>query len=132
MCGGGSSAMSMTRVSVSVANIFVHSSTTADQSYYAFGELAQFVYCLLQKIRKASSLPHVEQWEEYVLPNHSRFPDFPSGTRVMAALDKVGSQYVRIAFGRDARRFLEEFLNCVLSTAASRSVIGQGQGLSCF
>ena len=33
-------------------------------------------------------------------------------------------------FRRDARRFLEDIVNCVLSTVAARSVIGQG--LSCF
>ena len=48
----------------------------------------------------------------------------------MAELDKVGSQYLQTEFRRDARRFLEEFVNCVLSTVASRSVIGQG--MSCF
>ena len=111
----------MIHVSVSVANNFVHSSTAADQGYYAFGELARFVYCLLQKIKKASSLPLVEQWEEYVVPNHSPFPandekDFLANTRVMAALDKVGSQYLQKEFRRDARRFLEDFVNCVLST----------------
>ena len=128
-------ALSMIHVSVSVANNFVHSSTAADQGYHAFGELARFVYCLLQKIKKASSLPLVEQWEEYVVPNQSRFPaidekDFLAKTRVMAALDNVGSQYLQKEFRRDARRFLEDFVNCVLSTVASRSVIGEG--LSCF
>ena len=82
-----------------------------------------------------SSLPLVEQWEEYIVPNHSRFPaiddkNFLAGTRVMAALGKVGSNYLQTEFRRDARRFLECFVNCVLSTVASRSVIGQG--LSCF
>ena len=86
----------MTHVSVSVANNFVYSSTAADQGYHAFGELAQFIYCLLQKIKETSALPLVEQWEDYVVPNHSRFPvindkDFFVGTRVMAALGKVGS-----------------------------------------
>ena len=128
-------ALSMTHVSVSVANNFVHSSTAADEGYHAFGELARFIYCLLQKIKKASSLPLVEQWEEYVVPNHSRFPaiddkDFPVGTRVMAALGKVGSHYLQKEFRCDARRFLEDFVNCVLSTVAARSVIGQG--LCCF
>ena len=33
-------ALSLTHVSVSVANNFVHSSTAADQGYHAFGELA--------------------------------------------------------------------------------------------
>ena len=90
---------------------------------------------MLQKITKASSLRLVEQWEEYVVPNHSRFPaidekNFLSGTRVMAALDKIGSQYLWTEFGRDTRRFPEEFVNCILSTVASRSVIRQG--MSCF
>ena len=128
-------ALSMTHVSVSVANNFVHSSTAADQGYHAFGELARFMYCLLRKIKKASALPLVEQWEEYVFPNHSRFPaiddkDFLVGTRVMAALGKVGSHYLQKEIRRDARRFLEDFVNCVLSTVAECSVIGQG--LSCF
>ena len=48
----------------------------------------------------------------------------------MPALGKVGSQFLQREFHRDARRFLEDFLNCVLFTVASRSVIGQG--LSCF
>ena len=121
----------MIHVYVSLAKNFVDSSTAADQGFHAFGESGRFVYCLLQKNKKASSLTLVEQWEEYVVPNHSRFPaiddkDFLNGTRVMAALGKVGSHYLQ----REFRRFLEEFVNCVLWTVASRSVIGQG--LSCF
>ena len=81
------------------------------------------------------TLPLIEQWEDYVVPNHSRFApiddkNFLEGTRVMVALGKVGSQNLQREFRRDARRFLEDFLNCVLSTVAARSVIGQG--LSCF
>ena len=128
-------ALSITHVSVSVANNFIHSSTAADQGYHAFGELARFIYSLLQKIKKASALPLVEQWEEYVVPNHSRFPavddeNFLVDNRLMAALGKVNSHYLQKEFRRDARRFLEDFVNCVLSTVAARSVIGQG--LSCF
>ena len=127
--------MSMINSSVSLANIFVHSSTAADQGYHSFVDLARFLYCLLQKNENASSLSLVEQWEEYVTPNPSWFPaieekDFLSKTRVMARLDKVGSQYLRTEFYRDARGFLEEFVNCLLSTVALRSVIGQG--MSCF
>ena len=129
-------ALFMIHVSVSVAINFVHSSIAADQAYQAFGELARFVYCLLQKIKKASSLPLVEQWEEYVVPNHSRFPAivdkrFLVGTRVMAPLGEVGSHYLQKDFRRDARRFLEDFVNCVLSTVAARSVIGQGLSRFC-
>ena len=128
-------ALSITHVSVSVSNNFIHSPNAADQGYHAFGELARFIYCLLQKIKKASALPLVEQWEEYVVPNHSRFPaiddkNFLEGTRVMAAWGKLGSHYLQKDFRRDARLFLEDFVDCVLSTVAARSVIGQG--LSCF
>ena len=119
-------ALSMIHVSVSVANNFVHSSTAGDKGYHAFGELDRFVYCLLQRIKKASSLLRVEQWEEYVVQNHSWFPaidekDFLAGTRVMAGLGKVGSHYLKTELRRDASRFLEDFVNCVLSTVASRS-----------
>ena len=48
----------------------------------------------------------------------------------MAALGKVASNYLQTEFRRDARGFLEDFVNCVLSTVVSRSV--NGQGLSCF
>ena len=50
-------ALSMIHVYVSVANNFVHSFTAADQGHHAFGEMARFVYCLLHKVKKASSLP---------------------------------------------------------------------------
>ena len=80
-------------------------------------------------------MPLVEQWEEYIVPNRSRFPgiddkNYLVGTRVMAALGKIGSHYLQKDFRRDARRFLEDLVNCILSTVAARSVIGQG--LSCF
>ena len=121
--------------SVSVANNFVHCQTASNYGYHTFGELARFIYCLLQMIKQVSSLPLVEQWDDYVLPNHSKFApiadgEFLAGTRVLAALNKIGSSYLQREFQRDARRFLEEFTTSVLSTVAARSKIGQG--LSCF
>ena len=121
--------------SVSVANNFVHCQTASDDGYHTFGELARFIYCLLQKIKQGSSLPLVEQWDDYELPNHSKFPPIADGeflatTRVLAALNKIGSSYLKREFQRDARRFLKEFTTSVLSTVAARSKIGQG--LSCF
>ena len=125
----------MIHVSVSVANNFIHRQTADDYGYHTFGELARFIYCLLQKIKQGSSLPLVEQGNEYVLPNHSEFPpisdgDFLAGTRVLAALNKIGSPYLKREFQRDARSFSEEFTTSVLSTVAARSKLGQG--LSCF
>ena len=42
----------------------------------------------------------------------------------------MGRFYLKEEFRRECRRFLEDFVKCVLSTVASRSAIGQG--LSCF
>ena len=122
--------------SVSDNNNFV-----ADQSpgsaygYRAYGELSHFVYCILQKIKKSESLPLVEKWEDYMLPNHSSFAaideeHFLVGTRIHAALEKMSSSYLRKEFRSNARRFLDEFCSTILSTAAARSK--PGQGVSCF
>ena len=97
MDDGGSHAMSVIYVIVSVANDIVRSTTAADHGYHSFGEMAFFLYCLLQKIKKSPSLPLVEQREECLVPNHARYRAihgkvFLSGTRVMAVLAKVGSQ----------------------------------------
>ena len=61
---GGSVPISMIHICVSVAIKFVHFSTAAYQRYHAFGELARFVYCLLQKTMKASTMPLVKQGEK--------------------------------------------------------------------
>ena len=125
----------MIHVSVSVANNFIHCQTADDYGCHTFGELAQFIYCLLQKIKQGSSLPLLEQWDEHLLPNHSKFPPISDGeflarTRVLAALNKIGSSYLKRQFHSDARRILEQFTTSVLSTVTARSKIGQG--LSCF
>ena len=109
-----------------------------DYGYRAYGELSHFVYCLLQKIKASGSLPVVEKWESYMLPNHSSFTaiedqHFLVGTRVHAALEKMTSQYLKKEFRSirsSARRFLEDFTSTVLSTVAARSKLGQG--VSCF
>ena len=92
----------------------VNCQRASDYGYHRFGDLARFIYCLLQNIKQGSSLPLVEQWDDYVLPNHSKFAaiadgEFLAGTRVLAALNKIGSSYLKREFQRDARRFLEEF-----------------------
>ena len=138
MGDGSCVALSMISVSVSVVNIFIYLQTASDLGYHAFGELARFIYSLLQKIKQGTSLPLVEQCDEYVLANHSKFlpvadvadGEFFCGTQVLAALNKIRSSYLKKEFQRDASRFLEEFTTSVLSTVASCSKVGQG--LSCF
>ena len=106
-----------------------------DYGYRAYGELSHFVYCLLQKIKASGSLPVIEKWESYMLPNHSSFTaieeePFLVGTRVHAALEKMTRQYLKKEFRSKARRFLEDFTSTVLSTVAARSELCQG--VSCF
>ena len=55
---------------VSVANNFVHHQTASEYGYHSIVELARFTYCFLQKIKQESSLPLVEQREQYMLANH--------------------------------------------------------------
>ena len=86
--------------SVSVANNFVHCQTASDYGYHTFVELARVIYCLLQKIKQGSSSPLVEQWDDSVLPNHSKCPpiadgEFLTGTRLLAALNEIGSSYLQ-------------------------------------
>ena len=123
-------------LSVSDNNNFVTQQPSRnDYSYRAYGELSHFVSCLLQKIKTSGSLPVIEKWEDYKLPNHSPFAaigeeHFLVRTRVHAALEKMTSQYLKNEFRNSAGRFLEEFTSTVLSTVAARSKLGQG--VSCF
>ena len=82
-----------------------------------------------------TALPILEQSEEFMAPNHSEFAvleedHFRSGTRALSAHGKVGSFYLKRKIRRDCWKFLEDSVNCVLSTVAARSV--EGQGLSGF
>ena len=123
------------KCSVSVANNFVHSQSTAVYRDYAFVEVNHFVYCLLQKTKKTNVLPLVELWEKPVAPNSSKFAaideeHFFAGIQLLVALEKVGSFHLKKEFRRDCSYFLDDFMNCVLSTVAARTSIGLG--LSCF
>ena len=67
--------------------------------------------------------------KSFAVPSN-RWQNVLVGTRVMVALGKVGSHYLQTEFRLESRRFLEDFVICVLSTVAALSVIGRG--LSCF
>ena len=83
----------MTHSFASVANNSVHLQSVADYGYYSIEEVAHFVYCLLQKLKKAGTLPPVKQWEEYMTPDQLKFPAtkeerFLLETRMLVALEK--------------------------------------------
>ena len=107
-----------------------------DYGYRAYGELSHFVFCLLQKTKTSGSLPVVERWESYMLPNHSSSTaigeeHFLVGFRVHAAPEKMTSHYLKKEFRSSANRFLEDFTNTFLSTVAARSRLGQGVSYFC-
>ena len=86
-------------------------------------------------MKLSSDLPVIEKWEAYMLPNHSCFwaiaeEHFLEGTRLLASLEKINSNFLREEFRRDCRRFLEDLVSTIFSTLAACSPIGQG--LSCF
>ena len=123
--------------SVSDNNNFVAQQSPGNgYGYRAYGELYLFVNCILQKIKNSGSLPLVEKWEDYRLPNHSSFAaidaeHFPVGTRIHAALEKISSSYLNREFRSNTRRFLDEFCSTLLSTVAARSKLGQGVSCIC-
>ena len=108
----------------------------AKYCYLAFGEFSRSVDFLLQKMKVSSSLPLVEKWQEYILANYLFFASIAKEhilerTRLLAALEKVNSVYfLRTAFRKNCHHFFKEFESTILSTVATRSLIGQG--LSCF
>ena len=117
-------------------NFVAEQSPGSGYGYRAYGELSHFVYCILQKIKKSKSLPLIEKWEDYSLPNHSSFAaideeHFLVGTRIHAALEKMSSSYLRKEFRNNALRFLDEFCSTILSTVAARSKLGQGVSCLC-
>ena len=81
-------------------NFFAEQSAGSGYGCRAYGELSHFVYCILRKIKRSESLPFVENWEDYMLPNHSPFAAvdeelFLVGTRIHAALEKMSSPYLK-------------------------------------
>ena len=84
-----------------------------------------------KKVKAAQSLPLIEKWEKFMLPNHSRIlpieqREFVAGNRVVAALEKVSSVYLQNEFRKYARNFLQKLTSPVLSTVALRSDVWQG------
>ena len=116
-------------------NFTADPSTVCDYGHWTNGELDCFTYCLLQKIKAAHALPLIEKWEQYMLPNHSRFlpieeEEFVPGSQIAVALEKVDSFNLRNEFQKDAQKILEEITSTVLSIVATRSDVEQR--LSCF
>ena len=102
----------------------------------AFGELSQFVYCLLQKVKRRSNLPVIEKWEAYMLPTHSCFgaieeEHFLEGTCLLSSFEKPNGNFLPKQFRNDCRCFLEDLVSTILSKVAAHSPVGQALTCSC-
>ena len=107
-----------------------------DYGFRAYGELSRFVYCLLQKVKTSESLPLIEKWETYMLPNHSSFAsvsldNFLVGSRFLEYVSKLPSPSLRASFKQDCFTFFEDLISQILSTTAARSPIGRGMSAFC-
>ena len=122
---------------VSDGHNFVQQATAnSDYGFRAYGELVRFVYCLLKKIQKPDVLPLVEQWDRYMLPNHSgfeslEFEHFISGTTLMDSLERLSSIYIRKELKKNCWDFFDHFVSCVLSSVSARYPVGRGLSSFC-
>ena len=90
-----------------------------DYGFRAYGELSRFVYCLLQKVKDSESLPLIEKWETYMLPNHSSFTSVPLenflvGSRFLEYVSKLPSPSLRSSFKQDCFTFFEDLISQIL------------------
>ena len=95
-------------------------------------------FCLLsssdekkeQRIAVSETVREIQGSQLFELSCHSQrafLCCYPSaGSR-----EKIGSKYLKNAFRREARKFLGDFVNCVLSNVAARSAIGQMLSFFC-
>ena len=107
-----------------------------DYFYLEFGELCQFVFLLLEKIKRSSDLLVIEKWEAYTFPEHSCFGAveeelFLEGIRILPVFKKVNTTFLRLEFCGDCCCFLDDFASIILSTIAAHSLVGQGLGCFC-
>ena len=50
----------------------------SDYAFHCYGEMCNFVYCLLLKTRVSTSLPGIHEWEEYMdVEKVKAFPSIP-------------------------------------------------------
>ena len=108
------------------------SAARKDYAFHGYGELCNFIYCLLMKTRVTSKLPGIIEWEKYMdVKKLSRFPVAPMLGEFlknyefgkMLAAGKT-SEFVR--FRQQCREFTDRVVVLLLKTSTVTSIVSRG------
>ena len=102
----------------------------SDYTFRSYMELCSFVYCLLSRSRKVSSLPELSAWEEYMDP--ARIVSFEPielseslrNHEFRKTLKNAKGGEVR-EFRGHCREFVDQLVDGILSSQAASSVLVQ-------
>ena len=103
----------------------------SDYSFHNYMEMCSFIYCLLTRIRKVSSLPELNEWDEYVDPAKMasfelvETSDFLRNHDFGKTLKNAKRSEAR-AFRGHCREFVDQLVDGILSSQAASSVLMQG------
>ena len=107
----------------------------SDYAFHAYSEVCQFVYCLLIRSRKVSSLPALNDWESYMEPSKLQAfekvstDDFLQNYEFGAELHRSNTDEAR-EFRNRCREFVDRLVDVILGQQVVSSDFFQG--LYCF
>ena len=106
-----------------------------DYTFHCYSELCQFVYCLLTRSRKVSSLPEMNSWEDYM--DSEKIASFPKTSDATFLCNFEFGEVLRQRntsevkdFRTRCRRFIDRLVDVILSKLLVSSDFLQG--VYCF
>ena len=102
-----------------------------DYAFHGYGELCNFIYCLLLKTRVTSKLPGIMEWEEYMdVKKLSRFPIAPMGEFLenyeFGKMLAAGTTSEFVTFRQRFREFIDRVVVLLLKTSTVTSIVSRG------
>ena len=103
----------------------------SDYAFHGYGELCNFVYCLLMKTRQLSSLPAIHDWDAYMdVEKAASFPVAPIN-EFLAHCDYGKSLLSSKAgempkFRGRCREFIDRLVTLLVESASTRSIVSKG------
>ena len=106
-----------------------------DYTFHCYSELCQFIYCLLTRSRKVSSLPEMNSWEDYM--DSEKIASFPKTSDATFLCNFEFGEVLRQRntsevkdFRTRCRRFIDRLVDVILSKLLVSSDFLQG--VYCF
>ena len=103
----------------------------SDYAFHGYGELCNFVYCLLMKTRQLSSLPAIHDWDAYMdVEKVASFPVAPIDEFLAHCdygkylLSSKASEMPKFC-GR-CREFIDRLVTLLVESASTRSIVSKG------